>query len=111
MHTNRGHPGNRTLARAIRLAGGSKHAIAAALVHHCPTPLKLAAPPPTAASSMRDRWREFGDCLDIDTFELADAQGINTVLLNQIDMASKCQIVVPVTSCKCLTIAGHAGVR
>eukprot|EP00959_Pyramimonas_sp_CCMP1952_P158630 3318142-Pyramimonas_sp.AAC.1 len=31
MHSNLGHPGDRALARAIRLAGGSKYAIAAAL--------------------------------------------------------------------------------
>eukprot|EP00959_Pyramimonas_sp_CCMP1952_P406877 8527675-Pyramimonas_sp.AAC.1 len=63
MRANLGHPGNRALARAGRLAGGPKYAIATALVHHCPTCIKLAAPPSTAASSLRDRWREFGDCL------------------------------------------------
>ena len=100
MHTNLGHPGNRALARAIRLAGGSKYAIAAALVHHCPTCLKLATPPSTAASSLRNRWKEFGDCLAIDTFELADAKGVSRVFLNMIDMASKYQIVVMTVSRK-----------
>ncbi|CAK0887844.1 unnamed protein product, partial [Prorocentrum cordatum] len=98
MHADQGRPGNRALARAIRLAGGSKYEIAAALVHHCPACIKLAAPPSTAASSLRDLWGECGDCLAIDAFELAAAQGADLVFLFQIDMASKCQIIVLVTS-------------
>ena len=54
--------------------------------------------PPTPAASLRSKWREFADCVAIDTFELADAQAVNKTFLNMVDMASRYQIVKPVAS-------------
>eukprot|EP00974_Lingulodinium_polyedra_P101636 9843243-Lingulodinium_polyedra.AAC.1 len=96
LHTNLGHPGNAALARAVRLSGGSDAAIAAATMHHCPTCLRLQEPPPAMPASLRDKWREFNDCVAIDLFTLTDARGVQQQFLNMVDMASRYQLVTPI---------------
>ena len=53
LHRNLGHPENRSLARAIRLTGGSDEAIRLALSFKCPICHRLREPKPTAAAKLR----------------------------------------------------------
>ena len=98
LHVTMGHPSNRAMARAVRLTGGSNTAIKACLEHRCPSCRRLREPKPTAAASFRDKWKEFGDCVAIDLFSLADTQGNAKTFINAVDMASKFQIVAPCES-------------
>ncbi|CAE8719458.1 unnamed protein product [Polarella glacialis] len=97
LHTNLGHPENRSLARAIRLTGGSHLAIKTALDFQCPVCKRIAEPKPTPSRSLR-RWQNFGDCVAVDLFSLADCHGHSLTFLNAIDMASRYQVVTFVPS-------------
>ena len=44
LHSNLGHPSSRSLARAIKLSGGSDEAVQAALAYRCPTCVRLQEP-------------------------------------------------------------------
>ena len=94
LHTNLGHPENRSLARAIRITGGSDAAIAAALRHHCAVCAKLKEPS-TVLPARLNKHTEFGQCVSADTFELADARGTRVLFLNLLDVASRLQLVTP----------------
>ena len=93
MHVTMGHPSNRAMARAVRLTGGSVAAIKACLEHRCSVCRRLREPKPAPAASFRDKWKEFGDCVAIDLFQLADTLGNTKTFVNAVDMASRFQIV------------------
>ncbi|CAE8634312.1 unnamed protein product, partial [Polarella glacialis] len=97
LHTNLGRPENRSLARAIRLTGGSHLAIKTALDFQCPVCKRIAEPKPIPSRSLR-RWQNFGDCIAVDLFSLADCHGQSLTFLNAIDMASRYQVVTFVPS-------------
>ena len=80
VHTNFGHPANASLARAIRLQGGSEEAIAAAEAHRCVEcerrrPVDLDMPVDLKADV-----KEFGDLVCTDLMQLSDAKGNATQL-------------------------------
>ena len=92
LHTNLGHPSNTSLARAIRLTGGSDLAVSLALAHRCPVCYRLQQPGNAAhlPASLR-KAREFGEVLSIDLFTLADHQGQSQTVLNAVDLATQFQ--------------------
>ena len=98
MHVTMGHPSNRAMARAVRLTGGSVAAVNACLEHRCSVCRRLREPKPAPAASFRDKWKEFGDCVAIDLFQLADTLGNTKTFVNAVDMASRFQIVAPCES-------------
>ena len=98
MHVTMGHPSNRAMARAVRLTGGSVAAVKACLEHRCSVCRRLREPKPAPAATFRDKWKEFGDCVAIDLFQLADTLGNTKTFVNAVDMASRFQIVAPCES-------------
>ena len=96
LHTQTGHPSPEGLARAIRLAGGSDDAVAAALALRCPVCARAAPPGPALPASLKELVKEFGDLVALDTFELADAHQKKRLFLNIVDAASRFQLVVPI---------------
>ena len=96
LHSNLGHPGPRSLARAIRLSGGSDEAVSAALSYKCPSCARLREPRPVNPARLNDRWRDFGDLVCVDFFNLADFRGNNQMFLNAVDKASGYQLFAPV---------------
>ena len=96
LHSNLGHPGLRALARAIRLSGGSDEAVSAALANKCPSCARLREPKPVNPARLNDRWRDFGDLVCVELFNLADLRGNNQMFLTAVDKASGYQLVAPV---------------
>ena len=97
LHSNLGHPGPRALARAIRLSGGSDDkAVSAALSYKCPSCARLREPRPVNPARLNDRWRDFGDLVCADLFNLAVRRGNNQMFFNAVDKASGYQLVAPV---------------
>ena len=88
LHSNLGHPGPRALSRAIRLSGGSDEAVSAALSYKCPSCAWLREPKPVNPAGLNDRWRDFGDLVCVDLFNLVDFRGNNQIFLNAVDKAS-----------------------
>ena len=74
LHRNLGHPDGQSLARAIRLTGGSDEAVRIALSFKCPVCHRLQEPKPTPAASLR-QYKKFGDAVAVDLFVLADCYG------------------------------------
>ncbi len=93
-HTTMGHPSNRAMARAVRLTSGSEKAIRACLRFLCTICRRLRQPAPIPASSLR-QYKQLGDCIAVDLFELADPKGL---FLNCVGMASRYQLVAVITS-------------
>ena len=100
LHVNLGHPSNDALARAIRLSGGSDEAIQAARCTVCESLTELS---PVPSASLR-RWTDFGQCMALDFFMLADITLRNGPVLNMLDMASYYQVVFPVADKNPLTV-------
>ena len=96
LHSNLGHPGPRAIARAIRLSDGSDEAVSAALSYKCPSCARLREPKPVNPARLNDRWRDFGDLVCVDLFNLADLGGDNQMFLSAVDKASGYQLVAPV---------------
>ena len=53
MHTNLGHPGNDSLARAIRVTGGSNEAVKRSLSLRCDICEQMRGPPPHLPGRLR----------------------------------------------------------
>ena len=84
LHVNLGHPSNAFKVR-------------------CTVCERLTEPSPVPAASLR-RWTEFGQCVALDLFMLADITGENGLFLNMLDMASHYQVVFPVADKNPLTV-------
>ena len=97
LHSNLGHPGNRTLARAVRTAGSSDEAVSCALAYKCPVCARLKEPPPTLPSRLPVP-RDFNDLVAIDLFTLGDVHGNVLQFINAVDVGSTFQIVAEVES-------------
>ena len=99
LHTNLGHPGNQTLGRAVRLAGGSDLAVKIALGWFCPTCHRIREPLNAAhVPGSIKRPTQFNESIAIDLFELADVHRRKAIFLNVVDRATGFQIVSPVVS-------------
>ena len=94
LHTQVGHPENRSLARAIRISGGSEHA-KPALQHRCAACQNVTEPTPALPAQLK-KWKEFNECVYLDTFTLGDSRGNVFELLNMGDWASVYQMVWPI---------------
>ena len=94
-YTQLGHPENRSLARAIRISRGSKHAIKLALQHRCAACQNVAEPTPALPAQLK-KWKEFNECVNLDTFTLGDSRGNVSEFLNMIASASVYQMVWPI---------------
>jgi len=97
LHINLGHPSNNSLARAIRLSGGSDATVAAAQSYRRSVCSRLRGPSPALPARLNP-YREFGDCVALDLFELADYNGYRQLFLNCVDLATRFQIVAAVES-------------
>ncbi|CAK0818246.1 unnamed protein product [Prorocentrum cordatum] len=95
VHTITGHPTSASLARAIRLQGGSAKAIAAAEAHRCPDCERRKPPDISTPADLRSKFREFGDGVATDLMTLADIKGHQAQLQNNVDMATTFQLVAP----------------
>ena len=88
LHSNLGHPSSRTLARAIKLSGGSDEAVQAALSYRCPVCVRLKEPKPANPAKLSKRWKHFGDMVAVALFTLADRDSVERTFLNMVDHAS-----------------------
>ena len=68
LHTNLGHSGPRTLARAVRTAGGSDEAVSVALAYRCPICERLKTPRPSVPAKLPGH-RGFNDVVGVDLFK------------------------------------------
>ena len=92
LHSELGHPENRSLARAIRLAGGSDRAVAAALAIICDVCLRRRQPSPTLKAKLPKTSGPW-EAVAIDLFELADYAGQVESFLNIVDLHTGFQLV------------------
>ena len=87
LHVNTGHPSNASLARSIRVTGGSQRAVEMALNFRCEVCESQRRPGPHLPSRIRID-RDFNDSIGVDLFTLHDYQGRPLTFLNMVDMAS-----------------------
>ena len=92
LHSELGHPHNRALARAIRLAGGSDRAVAAALRLACDVCARRREPQPVLKAKLHTS-SEPWTSVAVDLFELADYAGQVESFLNIVDMFTGFQLV------------------
>ena len=81
LHSELGHPANRSLARAIRLSGGSDEAVQLALHLKCEICDRRASPAPIVKAKLNEILEPFAD-IAIDLFELAGYIGFVAIFLN-----------------------------
>ena len=103
LHISLAHPFKDALARAIRLAGGSDAAVKTALKLCCSVCGRLREPSTLPPASLR-RWKEFGECVAIDLFSLGDSSGSSATFLNMLDMASRYNVVFPISDKNPVTV-------
>ena len=87
IHVNTRHPSNDSLARAIRVTGGSQRAVEMALNLHCEVCAARRRPPPRLPGRIRLDG-DFNDSIGVDLFTLADYAGNQLIFLNVVDLAS-----------------------
>ena len=87
LHVNTGHPSNESLARAIRVTGGSQRAVEAALNVYCEVCAAHQRPQPHLPGRVRLD-RDFNDSIGVDLFMLADYAGNQLIFINIVDLAS-----------------------
>ena len=98
LHSNLGHPSSRSLARAIKLSGGSDAAVKAALEFRCSVCTRLKEPKPANPAKLDSRWKKFGDLVCVDLFTLSDVDENQWSFLNAVDKVSGYQLCAPVRS-------------
>jgi len=97
LHVNTGHPANDSLARAIRVTGGSQRAVDMALNLYCEVCAAHQRPLPHLPGRIKLD-RDFSDSIGVDLFTLADYAGNQLVFLNVVDLASGFTMVGTVPS-------------
>lgn len=91
LHSELGHPSNKSLARAIRLSGGSDEAIRMALDLCCEVCARRAPPPPIAQGKLSEV-REPIASIAVDLFEIADFSGFIAIFINVVCVSSGFQM-------------------
>ena len=97
VHNNLGHPGNRTLIRALVIANATEEAIEAARTLTCEICARLQRARPRRPAQL-PRARHFGEHVAVDLFVLKDIDDEVFTFLNVVDLATRFQVVTLVAS-------------